>query len=350
MRCIATPADTALAWLSAAERAALEGVRHLSTRFPDARLREVPLVRAFELDAQADPGGATRVWLALEALQVTGSFKVRGALVSVAANRSRGHVVAASADNHGLAVAYAARVLDVPATICVPRRASPPRRAKLRSYGAELVITHSDHDHDAEALAKEIAATQGAAFVSASDDLDVVRGSGASLGFEIVRALGGVPERVLAPVGSGGLATGLSWALWAEAGAPLHGERCVWGVEAEAQCAVAAAFEGGPLGDPGRGGAREPGPPLTAEGFARARAALAGVLVLPEGDIRAAMVHAHRDMGLVLEWRAAAALAPVLRGLPPPLRGGDVVVVLTGRNIEPQHADAVLDRTGDGGL
>src|SRR5579859_1853849 len=95
------------------EAAQLESVRHLGRRFPQARLRETPVLRAAELDLRADPAGATRVWLALEALQVTGSFKVRGALVALEANRSRGHVVTASAGNHGAAVAYAALTLGM---------------------------------------------------------------------------------------------------------------------------------------------------------------------------------------------------------------------------------------------
>src|SRR5271166_2660107 len=110
------------------ERSELDAVRSLDARFPMARLRRVPVVRASELDLRADPSGATRIWLALEALQVTGSFKVRGALVSLDANRACGHVVASSAGNHGVAVAYAARVLGLSATVCVPRSAPQTKR------------------------------------------------------------------------------------------------------------------------------------------------------------------------------------------------------------------------------
>ena len=118
MRCVPAAPVTTSAQLPARER--LESVRHLGKRFPEARLREVPIVRAGDLDLRADPSGATRIWLALEALQVTGSFKVRGALVGLEANRERGRVVAASAGNHGAAVAYAGSVLGMPVTVCVP--------------------------------------------------------------------------------------------------------------------------------------------------------------------------------------------------------------------------------------
>ena len=339
MRCVTASAVQAS---PRPDQARLESVRHLGRRFPDARLREVPVVRAGELDLRADPGGGTRIWLALEALQVTGSFKVRGALVALDANRGR-RVVAASAGNHGAAVSYAGNVLDVPMTVCVPRSAPRAKRDKIEQYGAELVIAASDHYDDAEALAKELAATQGAAYVSPYDDVDVVLGNGVSLGFEIVRALAGVPERVLAPFGGGGLCTGLAWAMQAESGDAS--ERSVWGVQTEASCAMAMSLERGAaverletggttLAEGLEGG-------ISVDGFARASASVAGVVVAAEAQIAEAMAYAHRGMGLVLEGSAATALTPVLFGLPERLRGGDVLVVLTGRNVDPERLDAL---------
>jgi threonine dehydratase len=342
MRCVAAPAVAGLSRLSDAERAALDRVRHLGTRFPDARLREVPLVRAPELDALADPAGATRVWLALEALQVTGSVKVRGALVSVDAHRARGHVVAATANNHSIAVAYAAGVLDLLATVCVPRNAPPHVCAKIRTYGAEIVFSHSERDEDAAALGQSIALAYGATFVSPHDDVEIVRANGASLGFEIVRALGGVPERVLVPFDGGAVATGLALALAAESAG--KGAHSVWGVQSEASCSMALALEAGryvgraaPLAPHGRGGARS----LYGGLFSRAAASVGGIVVVSESEVGAAMEHAHNEMGLVIERRAAAALAPVLFGLPEAVRGGDLVVALTGRNVDSECADSV---------
>lgn len=324
----------------------LEAMRHIGRSFPRARLREVPVVRAAELDASADPTGGTHVWLALEALQVTGSFKVRGALTALNAKSAQGRFVTASAGNHGAAVAYAGNVLGLPVTVCVPRTAPRVKRDKIVKYGAELVVAESDHFDDAEALAKEIAATSGAAFISSYDDEDVVRGNGASLGFEIARALGGVPERVLVPLGGGGLATGMAWALQAETKGTI--ERGVWGVQSEASPAMAESLVRGEaierltssqrtLAEGLEGG-------ISADAFARARAAVAGVIVVSEEQIAAAMVHAYRDMGLVLEGSAAAALVPALCGLPDPARGGDLVVVLTGRNVDSERLEGLLAR------
>jgi len=301
----------------------------------------VPVLRAQELDLRADPGGQTRVWLALEALQVTGSFKVRGALTALDALKDRGRVVVASAGNHGAAVAYAASVLGMTATVCVPRTIARAKRERIERYGAELVIAQSDNYDDAEALGKELAVTQGTSFVSAYDDELVVLGNGTSLGFEIVRALGGVPERVITPFGGGGLATGLAWAMEAESSEP--GPPCVWGAQSEASCAMAMSLERGSaverletggttLAEGLEGG-------ISAEAFARARAAVAGVVVVTEAQIGAAMQYGYKDLGLVLEGSAAAALAPVLAGLPGPVCGGDLVVVLTGRNVDAERLE-----------
>ncbi len=341
VRCVGAPGGLDLGAPAAAE---LDALRHLGRRFPDAGLRETPVVRAPELDRRADPSGATRVWLALESLQVTGSFKVRGALVALHAAGRAGRVVTASAGNHGAAVVYAARALGIDATVCVPRTIPRAKRARIEGLGASLQVAPSDHYDDAEALALRLAAERGVRFVSAYDDVDVVLGNGASLGFEIARALGRVPARVVAPFGGGGLCTGLAWALAADA--PDPATRRVWGAQSEASCAMARSLErgeavtrletgGSTLAEGLEGG-------ISASAFARARAAVAGVLVVTEPDLAAAMRHAFRELGLALEGSAAAALAPVLEGLPPPARGGDVVAVLTGRNVDPERLHEIV--------
>jgi threonine dehydratase len=345
----------------------LHGVRDLGSRFPGARLREVPVVRARELDLRADASGATRVWLAIESLQVTGSFKVRGALVAIAALRERTpgsmpHVVAASAGNHGAGLAYAAKALGVRATVVVPSSAPRAKRDRIAASGAEVVLASTPHYDDAEAEAITLAAREGAYFLSPYDDIDVLAGNGGSLGYEISRALGRVPETVIAPLGGGGLATGLACALADEAGdgesAPsadrstpeaVGGERRrVWGAQSEACPAMARSLEAGSAvvrleADETFADGLEGG--ISVRGFARAAATVAGVVVVSEAAIAGAMAHAVRELGLVIEGSAACALAPVLDGLPGPLRGGDLVAVLTGRNVDPKTLDLALART-----
>jgi threonine dehydratase len=153
-----------------------------------------------------------------------------------------------------------------------------------------------------------------------------------------------VPDRVLAPFGGGGLATGLSWALGAETDGPF--EPTVWGVQSEASCAMATSLQRGVaverLASGGRTLAEGLEGGISAEAFARARFAVGGVVVATEAQIATSMAHAYREMGLVLEGSAAVALAPVLCGLPERLRGGDMVVVLTGRNVDRDRLESVL--------
>jgi len=349
MRCVRAPASVPR--LAFPERDALESVRHLGRRFPRARVREVPLLRAAELDGRADPTGATRIWLALEALQVTGSFHVRGALVALAALAKSEHrqVVVPSLGNFGVAVAYAAHFLDMSSTVVVPRTTPRIKREKIERYGASLVVAPSDRYDVTAALAREMALRDGQAFLAPDEDENIVLGNGTSLGFEIVRGLGGVPERVLAPVGTGALAVGLAWALSSE-GCGGHSERPIWGVQTESAGAMASLLD-----LPSRASAtherdvplaslaEELTVPPTAEAVDRARASVAGVVIVGEQQIGAAMAHAYQDMGLVLEGTAAIALAPVLFGLPEPVRGGDLVVVLTGRNVDPERLEAVAE-------
>jgi threonine dehydratase len=306
-------------------------VSDLRGRFPEANLRTPPLLRVPDLDRIA------------ESLQVTGSFKVRGALVALAAARERfgdrARVVAASAGNHGAGVAYAARALGLVATIVMPRDAPETKRARVLAYGAELVLSRSPHYDDAEAEGQELAARTGSFFVSPYDDELVAAGNGGSLGFDIVHALGRDPDLVLCPFGGGGLASGLAWAL--ENG-EHPGPRRVWGVQSEASPAMALSLVKGAavtrlegdtetLAEGLEGG-------ISDGGFARARRAVAGVIVVSENEIANAMSFALRELGLALEGSAATSLVPLLGGLPPAIplaaEGLDCIAVLTGRNVD----------------
>lgn len=328
----------------------LENVRRFGARFPEARLREPPVIRSADLDLVADPSGRTRVWLALESLQVTGSFKVRGALNALAAvTAAHGPnvpVITASAGNHGGGVAYAAAILGHPATIVVPQGTPANKRAKISAYGAEIIYGPTTHYDDAQALAQHLAKSRRWPFISPYDDLEVIAGNGGSLGFEIVRAMGGVPEMVLAPFGGGGLSTGLACALALESGEPFDQVRRVWGVQSEASPAMARSLESGhaverlsapdfTLAEGLEGG-------ISAAAYARARGAIAGVIVVTENVIDLALRYLYRECGLVVEGSAAIALVPVLLGLPPEACGGDLCVVLTGRNIDRDRWEKIM--------
>jgi len=151
-----------------------------------------------------------RVWLKAENLQRTGSFKIRGAVNKLAtlgeAERAAG-VMAASAGNHGQAVAWAARELGIAATVFMPQDAPMAKVEATQSYGAETVLTGALFD-DAMAAATARAAETGATFVHAFEDPLVIAGQG-TLGLELIDRL---PDAAtfLIPIGGGGLAAGIA--------------------------------------------------------------------------------------------------------------------------------------------
>ncbi|HEV8376237.1 MAG TPA: threonine/serine dehydratase [Candidatus Polarisedimenticolia bacterium] len=153
-----------------------------------------------------------RVFLKLENLQKTGSFKPRGALNHMASlpveTRRRG-VVSISAGNHAQGVAYAARVLGIQATVVMPETASRTKAEAARGYGAEVIL----HGDVAAAFSKvrELEQDRGLHFVHPFDDPKVVEGQ-ATLGMEIVEDLPDV-DAVVAGIGGGGLISGVAWAV-----------------------------------------------------------------------------------------------------------------------------------------
>ncbi|MFI6731562.1 pyridoxal-phosphate dependent enzyme [Nonomuraea sp. NPDC050451] len=149
------------------------------------------------------------VFFKLELLQHSGSFKVRGAFNRMlsAGELPPSGVIAASGGNHGLAVAYAARVLGVRAEIFVPEVTSPVKVAGLEALGARITQTGAIYSEAAEAAAKRAAET-GALVVHAYDQAEVVAGQGTT-GLEIVEQTGGV-DTVVVAVGGGGFAAGIT--------------------------------------------------------------------------------------------------------------------------------------------
>lgn len=155
----------------------------------------------------------TGVYLKLECLQLTGSFKVRGALAKIArmSEKQAGHgVIAASAGNHAQGVAFASARKNVPCTIVMPKNASPAKVAATKSYGAEVVQRGFNYDEAWEAT-QEIAKQEGRTIIHAFDDPDVIAGQG-TVGLEILEDVADL-DRIYLPVGGGGLAAGLAIAV-----------------------------------------------------------------------------------------------------------------------------------------
>lgn len=173
-------------------------------------VRRTPTI---EVSAVSEPVTATRLMLKLECLQATGSFKARGAtnkLLSMPREAIVGGIVTASGGNHGLAVARAARLAGVAATVFVTESATAEKREKLRRWGADVKVLGAIWNETNEA-ALAFAAEQGAAYFHPFADPAVVAGQG-TLGLELLDA---VPEldTVLVAIGGGGLISGMAVAL-----------------------------------------------------------------------------------------------------------------------------------------
>ncbi len=166
-------------------------------------VRRTPLLRV-ELAGQA-------VWLKLEQLQVTGSFKARGATNAVLTLPDPPPaVVAASGGNHGLGVAHAAAVVDVPATIVVPETVPDFKARRLAAAGAS-VVRHGEHYADAEAHAMLLGEAMHAPFLHAYADERVIAGQG-TVALEVLDDAGGQIDALVVAVGGGGLLAGCATA------------------------------------------------------------------------------------------------------------------------------------------
>jgi threonine dehydratase len=294
----------------------------------------------------ASPLLGERVVLKLDTLQPTGSFKVRGALVAVAnalADDPGGSVVTASAGNHGLGVAYAAQVLGAKATIVVPENASAAKQAALERFDVELV-RHGTSYHEAEVYALALSES-GSRFISAYNDPDVIAGQG-TIALELFDQ---VPDlaTIVAPVGGGGLLSGLALAASQRAGVK------VCGVEAAASPAVSAAVEAGrvtvvdvrfTLAD-GLSGNIEPGS-VTVPIITRH---VSQLVHADEAVIRDGVRYLASEHGLIAEPSGAIGVGAMSNGLVE-TAGGTVVIVLTGRNVTPSlFSDLIAGEPGDTG-
>ena len=173
----------------------------------EARIR--PYARQTPLDAAFDLSDAARVFLKLENLQATGSFKLRGALNNLLAldeAQRRQGIITASTGNHGLAVAYALETLGLRGSIYLPENASPQKVAMLRRYDVALVF-HGTDGVEAERQARRVSEQEGRVYVSPYNDPHVIAGQG-TIAVEVLKQLDGV-DCVMASVGGGGLIAGI---------------------------------------------------------------------------------------------------------------------------------------------
>lgn len=153
------------------------------------------------------------VWLKLENQQYTGSFKARGAmnkLIQLSLKEKARGIVTASSGNHAQGVGYAGKILGVNSTIVVPANTPRVKRDAIELYGVELII-HGDEYMEAEKFSRDLEARLGKTHISAYNDLDIIMGQG-TVGLEIAEEMSDI-DKILVPVGGGGLISGVGCAL-----------------------------------------------------------------------------------------------------------------------------------------
>ena len=168
-------------------------------------IRQTPLERSNFLSQLADAD----VYLKLESSQITGSFKLRGAMnkmLGLSEEERANGVLTASSGNHGAACAYLMTHFGIPGTIFLPESVSPAKLEAIRSYGADTELVPGD-GIEAEKLARRLAAEHGQTYISPYNDPLIIGGQG-TIGLELRRQTEGI-DAVLVPVGGGGLVAGV---------------------------------------------------------------------------------------------------------------------------------------------
>jgi len=285
-----------------------------------------------------------RIFCKLDNLQRTGSFKERGArnalLLLPPDRRARG-VIAASAGNHALGLAYHGALLGVPVTVVMPRFAPLIKVATCRRLGA-TIVQHGETFQEAREHAGALAASQDFTYIHGYDDPAIIAGQG-TLALEVLEQVPDL-EAIVVPIGGGGLIAGVSIAIKA-----LRPDVRVIGIEpALTQCFHAARAAGRPV--------RVEVRPTVADGlavslagenaFALAAPRIDRLLTVSEEHLALAILRMVELEKLVVEGAAAAPLAAMLSGQLPELAGRRTVLVLGGGNIDP----AVLGRVIEKGL
>lgn len=306
--------------------------------FLQGKIRRTPLERSPKLAAIL----GVPVWLKLESLQLTGSFKIRGAWFRLAQltepERARG-ILTCSAGNHGKGVAYAAKELGIGAVICVPKSVDRAKYEGMVALGAEVRVSEYPGYDDTEIWAREQAAAEGKPFISPFDDMDVMAGNGGTLAVEILEE---APEAgtFIVPVGGGGMAAGLSFHVKENAARAV-----VIGCQHELSPGLKMSLEAGraitrlPAIDTVAGGVEGGTGELP---FEILRTRIDDVALVSEQEIYAATRWMMEQHQYLIEPSAAVTIAACLAGKVPKITS-PVVMVISGRNVSLDVVRRILD-------
>lgn len=285
--------------------------------------------------------GKNQIYFKTENLQVTGSFKLRGAYFKISRlneEEKAAGIVACSAGNHAQGVALSAQRMGIKATICMPDGAPISKVQATRSYGAEVALVKGAYD-DAYQYACKLQEEEHATFIHPFDDPDVIAGQG-TIGLEILDQLSDV-DAIVVPVGGGGLISGVAYAAKS-----LKPDIKVFGVQAKEAASMADSLkydeqvtlktvntfaDGIAVKHPGD---------LT---FELIKDYVDDVVTVTEDEIAVAILALIEKQKLIAEGAGAVALAAVMADKIP-VEGKNVVVLVSGGNIDVNILSRVITR------
>lgn len=297
-------------------------------------IRKTPL----ELSPQLSEKTGSEVYLKLENWQKTGSFKIRGALnkmLSLSSEEKQKGIITASAGNHGLGVAHAAKMLGIQGKIVVPENASLAKIKALQNYALELLKQGRDYD-EAEEVAWQIQKREDLTFIHAFSDPEIIAGQG-TIALEILEELPET-ETIIVPIGGGGLIAGI-----AIAAKSINSKLKVVGVQSEASPAMFNAVQAARC-------VETPIEETIADGLAGRFVAeftleltqkyVDEVVLVSENGIKEAIKLMIENEHMLIEGAAAVGIAALLEKKIK--THGKIVVILTGRNIHSQVLKEIL--------
>ena len=300
-------------------------------------LREV----ARRTDLIAAPRLAEGLYLKTENLQVTGSFKLRGAYYKISqlteAERERG-VIACSAGNHAQGVALAASRMGIPSVVCMPDGAPIMKVESTKRLGARVELVRGTYD-DAHDRAVELQQQTGMTFIHPYDDELVMAGQG-TIGLEILDQLPDV-QAVVVPIGGGGLIAGVALAIKS-----LRPEVKVYGVQAAGAASMYDAWKAGSYRTLDRVDTFADGIAVKTPGeqtFELIRRYVDDIVTVSEDEIAAAILALMENQKLVAEGAGATPVAAALFGKLP-LAGQKTVCLISGGNIDVNILSRVINR------
>ena len=286
--------------------------------------------------------GGCEVYLKTENLQVTGSFKVRGAYykISQLSEEEKSHgVIACSAGNHAQGVALASKKFGIKSVICMPDGAPISKVEATKSYGAEVVLVPGVYD-DAHNYSEKLREEKGYTFIHPFDDEDVIAGQ-ATIGLEVIEQLKDV-DAIVVPVGGGGLISGIVFAIKS-----LNPAIKVYGVQAAGAPSMIKSLADGKIKTLESVSTIADGIAVKEPGlhtFELCRKYVDGVVSVTDDQVSAAILALIEKQKMIAEGAGAVSLAAVMFGKIPDVKGKKVVCLISGGNIDVTILSRVINR------